>query len=106
MTDKKYPHVAGHKGDDETGKAAAAEVSKTIGRRQREVMEVVATFGADGATPLEVAAILDRDIDLVRPRMSELKEMKRLWPVGMRDGGRGRDVRCLSVVKPPEDEAA
>lgn len=102
--------AAGSKGNTPTAKAnseaAASEVTQTLPRRHRQVVEAFASYGAAGAIPEEVANDLDLPVHVVRPRCGELRTRKLLYEVGKRPGRMGCDVTAFSTVPPPEGEVA
>lgn len=100
MTQRKYPHAPGWKGDKPTGKAAALAITPDIGRRQRQVLDAVAAFGAAGATSDDLMEPLGLPVHLIRPRTSELEKLGKLFVVGRRKGAFGHLVTVYSVVPP------
>lgn len=115
MTHRSTPHyrdgtAAGFKGNSaaarETSKAAAAEVTKTLGRRHQQMIEAWSLYGQRGAIPEEIADDLGLPLLCVRPRASELAKRGRLFEVGKRTGGMGSKVMAYSVVKPAETSEA
>ncbi|MXO50122.1 hypothetical protein GRI42_02240 [Erythrobacter gaetbuli] len=101
--------AAGSKGNTPTAKAnsvaAASQVTQTLPRRHRQVVEAFASYGAFGARPEDVANDLELPVHVVRPRCGELRKRGLLHEVGKRPGLWGCDVTAFSVVK-PDDEAA
>lgn len=92
--------AAGSKGKSGTSKAGAESVQDTLGPRQAVILERHRPYGPAGATPCQIASDMELDIDLVRPRITELALRNLLFPVGKRLGHRGRHVVAYSVVKP------
>ena len=94
--------AAGFKGETETGKAAAAMVNETLGRRHKQMLEAWKPFGAAGAIPEQVAEKLELPVHIVRPRAGELVKRGLFFPVGKRAGGLGCEGMAYSTVKPTE----
>lgn len=113
-SDFEKPHygngtAAGAKGNTPLGlansEAAASEITKSLARRHRQVVEAFAAYGAGGAIPEEVANDLDLPVHVVRPRCGELRTRKLLHEIGKRPGRMGCDVTAFSVVPPTDGEA-
>ncbi|MBM0169685.1 hypothetical protein [Altererythrobacter sp. C41] len=109
MTHTSTPHyrdgtAAGFKGNSaearETGKEAAKNVTETLNRRHRQMMEAWAPYGSYGATPEEVAGDLGLPVHVVRPRAGELVKRGMMFEVGKRPGLLGCRVMAYSIVKP------
>ena len=109
MAHENEPHygdgtAAGHKGISREARAnsreAAQEVTRTLGRRHRQMLEAWAPYGRAGATPEQIAADLDLPLLCVRPRAGELARLGRLHEVGKRPGGMGKPVMAYSIEKP------
>lgn len=110
MDDFDKPHygrgtAAGSKGSKATGKDAAKAITETLAPRHALMMGAFLPYGPDGATSFDVANDLDLDIDLVRPRITELEKRKLLFDIGREKGPRGKVITRYSVVK-PNGEAA
>ncbi len=93
MTD--YPHAPGHRGVD-TSIAAAEAFAPKQKNHQFVVCAAVERAGAHGATSDEVADELGKgwDVHMVRSRMAELQNLKKVV-----DSGRRRESRCGILVK-------
>ena len=102
--------AAGSKGNTPTTKAnseaAASEVTKSLPRRHRQVVEAFAAYGPAGAIPEEIANDLELPVHVVRPRCGELRTRKLLFEVGKRPGRMGCDVTAFSTVPPADGVAA
>jgi hypothetical protein len=98
--------AAGHKGNSkharETGRAAAKEVTRSLGRRHKQMLNAWAPYGANGARPEEVARDLGLPVHVVRPRASELVKRKLLFEVGKRPGDLGSLVMAYATIAPAE----
>lgn len=96
--------AAGVKGNSAMARAnsqgAAEEVGKTLARRHRQMADTWALYGAAGAIPEQVAAILDLPVHVVRPRAGELVKRGLLFEIGRRLGGLGKPVTIYSTVRP------
>lgn len=85
-----YADGAGYKAEG-TSRRAAAHVTATLGKRQREVLVVYECAGPAGLTADEAADRLGLHVTVVRPRISELKKkgileetgQERPTPLGM-----------------------
>ena len=106
MTDKTYPDMPGWKGKIDTGRKAAFAIADDLGRRHKQVFTALAQRGEVGATPCNIADMLELPIDLVRPRFTELHNKGRIYRVGKRMGGRGLEVMAYSIIKPAAESAA
>lgn len=99
---------AGAKGNSKQARAnsedAAKEVTETLGRRHRQMVEAWLPYGAGGAIPEQVANDLGLPVHVVRPRAGELKKRGLLFELGKRPGEMGCNVTAYSTVRP--DEAA
>ena len=109
MADNLEPHygdgtAAGHKGISTEARAnsreAAAEVTKTLGRRHQQCLDAWAAYGRAGAIPEQIAADLELPLLCVRPRAGELARLGKLHEVGKRPGGMGVKVMAYSVEEP------
>lgn len=96
--------AAGFKGNSkvarENGREAAQEVTKSLGRRHRQMVDGWASYGAEGAIPEQVAHDLQLPVHVVRPRAGELVKRGLLFEVGKRPGGMGCNVTAYSVARP------
>lgn len=101
--------AAGSKGNTPLARAnseaGAREVTQSLPRRHRQVVEAFAAYGPGGAIPEDVANDLDLPVHVVRPRCGELRTRKLLFEVGKRPGRMGCDVTAFSTVE-PDGEAA
>lgn len=90
-----YPNVPGHRGVD-TSIAAAAAFAPKLQTRQAAVEGAVERTGPHGATSDEVAEELGEDwnVHMVRCRMSELKNLKKVV-----DSGKRRKSKCGILAK-------
>ncbi|MGN3974755.1 hypothetical protein [Tsuneonella sp. SYSU-LHT278] len=109
MANNQEPHygdgtAAGHKGVSTEARAnsreAAAEVTQTLGRRHRQMLDGWAAYGRTGAIPEQIAADLDLPLLCVRPRAGELVRLGKLFEVGKRPGGMGVKVMAYSIIEP------
>ena len=78
-----YPGGAGFK-EPTTSREAAEKINATLNERQTEVVLALDAAGPAGLTADEVAKIIDRSVLAVRPRLSELRAMKKIVPTGER----------------------
>lgn len=96
--------AAGHKGLSttalENSRNAAQEVTKTLGRRHRQMVDAWSRYGRLGTTPEQISADLDLPVHVVRPRAGELVRIGKLYEVGKRPGGMGHPVTAYSIVNP------
>lgn len=96
--------AAGHKGISGEARAnsreAAEEVTRTLGRRHRQMLDAWAVYGRAGATPEQIAADLDLPLLCVRPRAGELARRGKLYEIGKRPGGMGKPVMAYSIEEP------
>lgn len=109
MPDNQEPHygdgtAAGHKGNSPeargNSRAAADEVTRTLARRQRQMLDAWAIYGRAGAIPEQIADDLGVPVHIVRPRAGELVRLGRLHEVGRRPGGMGHKVMAYSTEEP------
>ena len=94
----RYPHKAGHRGDNETSIQASEELQEHLGRLQASAFGVIAAAGPHGASCDDIAAELDWIVFRVRPRTAELRRMGKIVDSGnRRKGASGRldIVWCL-----------
>jgi len=98
--------AAGHKGQSREARqnsaGAASEVTKTLPRRHRQMMETWSPYGASGAIPEQIANDLGLPVHVVRPRAGELVKKGLLFELGKRPGGMGHKVMAYSVQPPTE----
>ena len=96
--------AAGHKGISAEARAnsreAAEEVTKSLGRRHRQMLDAWAIYGRTGAIPEQIAADLELPLLCVRPRAGELARLGKLFEVGKRPGGMGKRVMAYSIHEP------
>jgi len=99
--------AAGAKGNSkeakENSEAAAAEVTKGLGRRHAQMVEAWTPYGAEGAIPEVIAEDIGLPVHVVRPRAGELKKRGLFFEVGKRMGQLGQKVTVYSTVKPNQD---
>ena len=97
---------AGFKGESpealKNSREAAEEVTETLGRRHAQVLAAFQKYGATGAIPEDIAADLELQLHIIRPRCGELRKRGMLHEVGRRMGGLGCKVMAYSVIKPVE----
>ena len=67
-----YPNQAGYQ-KQSTSKEAAEDINKKLPHLRDRVLQVIKNKGKYGATPEEVASLLNITILSVRPRFTELK---------------------------------
>ena len=67
-----YPNQAGYR-KQSTSKEAAEDINKKLPHLRDKVLQVIQNKGKYGATPEEVASLLNITILSVRPRFTELK---------------------------------
>lgn len=100
--------AAGSKGNSKEARsnseAAAKDVTETLGRRHRQMVDAWSSYGVGGAIPEQVSNDLGLPVHVVRPRAGELVKRKLLFELGKRPGGMGCNVMAYSAVQP--DEAA
>lgn len=84
-----YPAGAGFK-EPTTSREAAEKINATLNERQLEVVLALDAAGPNGKTADEVAAVIGRDVLAVRPRLSELRAMRRIVPTGERRANKSR----------------
>jgi hypothetical protein len=89
-----YPHKAGHRGVD-TSIAGADLIAEKLPLLQASVLGVIVAAGERGATGDEIAALLGWERHRVRPRTSELRNMRRIGDSGHR---RPSDLGIASIV--------
>lgn len=89
-----YPLGPGHRGID-TSIAGAAFIADRLPLLQASVLGVIIAAGERGATGDEIAALLGFDRHRVRPRTSELRNMRRIGDSGHR---RPSDLGIASIV--------
>lgn len=96
--------AAGHKGISTDARAnsrtAAEQVTKTLGRRHRQMIEAWARYGANGATPEQIALDVELPVHVVRPRAGELVRLGKFFEVGKRPGGMGHLVTAYTTIDP------
>ena len=101
--------AAGHKGHSaaarENSMDAASEVTKDLGRRQRQMVEAWTLYGAVGAIPEQISNDTGLPVHVIRPCAGELVKRKLLIEVGKREGGLGCRVMAYSVAAPAEEAA-
>lgn len=79
--------------------AALRELAEA-GRRHRQMIEAWARYGANGATPEQIALDVDLPVHVVRPRAGELVRLGKFFEVGKRPGGMGHLVTAYSTIDP------
>lgn len=99
--------AAGAKGNSEqarhSSQEAAKDVTESLGRRHRQMVEAWAHYGAQGAIPEEIANDLELPVHIVRPRAGELVKRGLLFELDRRPGGMGCRVTAYSVVQPERE---
>lgn len=88
------------------GRQAADKVNETLAPRHRQMLDAWEGFGAAGAIPEQIAAMLGLPVHLVRPRAGELVKRGLLFEIGRRPGGLGCAVTAYSTVRPEAREVA
>lgn len=83
----RYPHVPGHRGNSDTGIAAAQSMIPFVGTIRNRVLAVVAVAGLTGAIGDEVGDALDLLPHQVRARLSELRRDGKVADSGKRRKG-------------------
>ena len=77
-----YPIAAGYKKQN-TSKNAAKDINKKLPYLRTKVLQIIKNKGSYGATPEEVADLLNITILSVRPRFTELKISKDIIDSGV-----------------------
>ena len=77
-------------------------VTESLGQRHRQMLAAWTSYGADGATPEQIANDIGLPVHVVRPRAGELVKRGLFFEVGKRQGNLGCQVTAYSVVKPGE----
>lgn len=94
------PHLyvnAGYK-DNDTGRAAARDMDKHLGRVQKLVLNLVADRGPLGSTSEEGSAILEMAYAVIQPRFSELKAKGLIVDSKVRRTNRSSGKRAVVFV--------
>lgn len=78
----RYPHQPGHRGAD-TSIEAAEHIAGSCDLIRAQVLELLRQHPA-GLTADECAAMLERSVLSVRPRLTELKALGQIEPSGAR----------------------
>ena len=103
----RYPHVPGHRGNSDTGIAAAQSMIPFVGTIRKRVLEVVALAGPVGAIGDEVGDALDLLPHQVRARLSELRRDGKVADSGKRrKGASGRSGIAWVLPEYRAQEAA
>jgi len=76
-----YPNQAGFQ-NQSTSKEAAEDINEKLPHLRDKVLQVIKNKGKYGATPEEVASLLNITILSVRPRFTELKISKHIVDSG------------------------
>ena len=79
----KYPMNPGYK-EHSTSKEAATKIASRSRQLREKTLDTIKRKGSYGATPEEVAEILNESILSIRPRFTELKIMKLIFDSGER----------------------
>ena len=78
-----YPFSPGFQ-DTETSRLAAQIASATAGPIRDKVLALYKAYGPEGLTADEAAALMDKHVLSIRPRVTELKVQGVLKPTGIR----------------------
>ena len=100
----RYPYRPGTKGNTDTGQAGADYLAPKLGARQAEVLSAIREHGpihADG-----IAALLERHINPVRPRVSELRCMGLIVDTGEREETEFGGKQAVFRMAMPDEQAA
>lgn len=79
----KYPMNPGYK-EHSTSKEAATKIASRSRQLREKTLDTIKRKSSYGATPEEVAEILNESILSIRPRFTELKIMKLIFDSGER----------------------
>jgi hypothetical protein len=105
-----YPDAAGFKGEHETGRDAAADINKKLGRIKRMVRDAIAASERKGLTPEECAHVTGEPRVTCQPRFSELKSQGVIVPSGERrtnpSSGKSAVVWVMTEYGPPAQGGA
>jgi hypothetical protein len=99
--------VLKHRDADETERLAAAKTKKTVAYWRRRVWEVLIAAWPQGLGATEVwAHIPEKPLDIIRPRLTDLKDLGLARKGEMRTNSRGNPERVWYATGKPWTDAS